>query len=63
MFSAMRLERSFFRILVLKADNVARCLSFLDNLDHKNSPRYLIECLPDFKVLNLEIKKSEFRRL
>ena len=31
----MRLERSFFRILVLKADNAARSLSLLDNLDHK----------------------------
>ena len=26
-------------------------------------PRYLIECLPYFTVLNLGIKKSEFRRV
>ena len=60
LFSAMRLD---FRILVLKADHVARSLSFLGNLDHKNGPRYLIECLPYFTVLNRGIKKSEFRRL
>ena len=42
---------------------MARSLSFLDNLDHKNSPKYIIECLPYFIVLNLGIKKSEFRRL
>ena len=28
----MRLERSFLRILVLKADNVARSLSFLESI-------------------------------
>ena len=50
-------------MLVLKADNVARSLSFFDNLDHKNGPMYLIECLPYFTVLNLGIKKLEFRRL
>ena len=42
---------------------MTRSLSFFDNLDHKNDPRYLIECLPYFTVLNLGIKKSEFRRV
>jgi len=31
----IRLERPFFLIFVLKADNEARPLSLLDNLDHK----------------------------
>ena len=42
---------------------MARSLSFFDNLEHKNGPRYLIACLPYFTVLNLGIKKSEFRRV
>ena len=48
LFSAMKLEKTFFAILVLKADNVARFLSL---------------CLPYFTVSNLGIKKSEFRKL
>ena len=59
----MRLERSSFLIRVLKADNEVRALSFLDSLDHKSGPVYVIECFPYFTVLNLGIKKSEFRRL
>lgn len=47
----------------LKADNDARALSFLDSLDHKSGPMYQMECLPYFTILNLGMKKSEFRRL
>ena len=59
----MKLEKTFLPILFLKADNVARLPTFFDNLDYKNGPRYLIECLLYFTVLNLGIKKSEFRKL
>ena len=46
LLSSTRLERSFFLIFVLKADNEARPLSLLDNVDHKSGPKYLRECLP-----------------
>ena len=50
LFSTIRLERSFFLIRVLKADNEARVPSFLNSLDDKSGPMFLIECLPYFTV-------------
>ena len=40
LFSTISLERSFFLIFVLKADDEVRALYFKDSLDHKSGPKY-----------------------
>ena len=56
-------EISLQFIIRLKSFRVGAFLSELDNLDHNNGPKYLMECLPYFTVLYLGRIKSEFRRL
>ena len=47
-----------YLIFLLKLAILGLVLSFLLSLDHKQGPKYLIECLPKVTVLKQGVKKS-----